>query len=146
MRDFESIVLCCSSLMYVRCVCVLNIMMITLRPSRCESKILALFLFGFVHRLTSDTPFLQLRRWYEASRASSRIVSRLPPMMIIFANYLNELWILNMRQSRSERLQMKVQNNNNKYRLNDAERVIIKSSMSTFSRTIPIKELLMMTN
>lgn len=51
---------------------------------------LTLFLFCFVCCLASDAPFLKLRRWNKTSRAANCIVPCLPPMMIVFADNLQE--------------------------------------------------------
>lgn len=50
--------------------------------------LLTLFVFGFFERCARSSPFLQLRRRYKACRSSDVIFSSLPPVMIIFANYL----------------------------------------------------------
>lgn len=56
-----------------------------------ENKINTLFLFIFFHRHAGDSPLLKLRRWYETGRTSRLILSRLPPVMIVLAYYLQDI-------------------------------------------------------
>lgn len=56
-----------------------------------QTKKCTLLLLVLLHRQTSDPPLLQLGRRYEAGRASGLIPSRLPPMVIIFTNYLQNI-------------------------------------------------------
>lgn len=56
-----------------------------------KSSIVTLFLLVLLHRHAGDTPFLKLGRGDETRGASRVILPRLPPMMIVLADDLQNV-------------------------------------------------------